>query len=639
MYFANPWGLLALLTVPAIVLIHMYHRRFPPLVVAGSHLWTSPTRQNLAGRKRNKLPITKSLLLELLAALLLSLVLSQPRWGGLNQTVHLVAVLDNSASMLARPPDPGASSFRDAAVAELGRRAESLPRGSLITLIQSGNRPTMLAGPAVAWDEARAKLDDWQPAAPRHSFGPAWDLGLQLVEKNGELLFITDHLPKPRQPSQMPAEAKDVNPALPTESNPTIADAPDRMEIVSVGRRLDNIAINAARWTFDSTTGRGKVFVRVQSQSRRPAEIEVRGRRNDQVVFSRSVTLPEQGASAFEAEVPGGLGQLTIEIIAADDALALDNQVELIEPNVRTVTYSIALPAGEAARMLRKVLDVLPDVQPGDARSAQLVFAPAGVLPESNPRQWWAGIGPLSRVEDDLKEAKDLAGPYLLDKRHPLLEGVVLGGVVWGGVQPLSLGVTPLITSGKSILLSRLNGTRTVGYLFNIDFERSNLGESPDWPILLTNLIELRRDSLPGLQRWNYRLGEDVRLRLFEGDVDPDGSTSGELTLSHGGKSKPVARLPQIEIAAPDEPGVYELKAADALIGRFAVNFFDSEESDLRNLTPGRHQPESATAPSALAIDNPYSWLILLGLLLILATVFADWFVLKPPGEKQASVP
>src|SRR6476661_4284379 len=113
----------------------MYHRRFPPLVVSGTHLWTSEARQNVAGRKREKLPITRSLVLELLAALLISLVISQPRWGGLNRTVHLVAVLDNSASMMSRPPDPGAPSFRDAAVAELARRAQSLPRGSLVTLI------------------------------------------------------------------------------------------------------------------------------------------------------------------------------------------------------------------------------------------------------------------------------------------------------------------------------------------------------------------------------------------------------------------------------------------------------------------------------------------------------------------------
>lgn len=636
MYFANPWGLLALLAIPAIVVIHMYHRRFPPLVVAGLHLWSSETRQNLAGRQRERLPITRSLLLELLAALLMSLLLSQPRWGGLDRTVHLVAILDSSASMQGRPVDAAEPSFRDAAIAELERRAAGLPRGSLVTLILTGLRPTMLAGPAVPWDEARRQLANWRPAAPRHSFVPAWDLGVQLVEGNGELLFLTDHLPRRRETQTTTPDEQDSGPPgsgpdpAPRAAAPAeLGEAPERMEIVSVGRRLNNAAISAARWSFDSTTGRGTVFVRVQNQSRRPADVEVRGRRQEQVVFRRRVSLPERGAASFEAEVPGGLGQLTIELTSGDDGLALDNRVELIEPSVRTVTYSLLLPTGESTRLLKKVLDVLPDVQAGDAQNAHIVFAPAGTLPAPSARTWWAGIGPVSLVEDDVEAAKDLAGPYLLDKRHPLLEGIVLGGVVWGGVQAIPFEVTPLISSGKSILLSRLAATRTVGYLFNIDLERSNLGESPDWPILLTNLIELRRENLPGLQRWNYRLGEEVRFRLFEGEVDPQAAAGGELALVHDGKSKAIARSPQVEISAPDEPGIYELQAGETPIGRFAVNFFDAEESDLRNLTPGRHEPSVPTVDSALAIDNPYSWLILLCLAALLAVMFGDWLVLK----------
>jgi hypothetical protein len=280
---------------------------------------------------------------------------------------------------------------------------------------------------------------------------------------------------------------------------------------------------------------------------------------------------------------------------------------------------------------LRKVLDVLPDVQSGSVESAKLLFTPGGVLPETNASRWWVGIGPLSLEEDALAEARDLTGPYLLDKRHPLLEGLVLGGVVWGGVQPVSYDVVPLISSGKSMLLARLVGNRTVAYLLNIDFTRSNLGESPDWPIFLANLIELRRDNLPGLQRWNYRLGEEVRFRLFEGDIDP-AEGSGELSIVHQGKSRPLARTALVELSAPDLPGIYEVKTGTETFGRFAVNFYDAQESDLRNLNPGHRLPRIAAKTSSIAIDNPYSWIILAGLALIVATILADWFVLRPRG-------
>lgn len=627
MYFANPWGLFALVAIPAIVVVHLYHRRFPPLVVAGLHLWTSETRQNRAGRRREKLPLSASLIIELVAALLLAIVLGEPRFGKLANSVHLVAILDNSASMAGKPPGDGAVSFRDAAIQEIDRHVASLPRGSVVTLIVTGNRPAMLAGPAVAWRDAKPRLDDWRPQAPRHSFEPAWDLGLQLVEQSGRLLFLTDKLPE---------ETGAAGPALEGSS------LPDRMECVSVGRRLDNLAISAARWSFDAASGRGHVFIRVQNHSARPTNFEVLCRSGRRSIFRRPGNLAGQAAASFEAEVPGGLGRLTVELAAADDGLALDNRVELIEPGVRTVTAAISLPQAEAARHVRKVLDALPDVQYGEPASAQLAFAPAGAVPESNVRRWWAGIGPISTNETDLETARDLIGPYTIDKRQPLLDGVVLSGVVWGGVQPVAYDVTPLVSAGNTPLLSRLNGTRTVGFLFNVDLSRSNLAESPDWPILLANLIELRRDALPGLARWNYRLGEEVRFRLFEGDGDGS-AASGQLTLRHAqssqasdsrtgrsnsGRPRSIARTTIVELPLLDEAGVYEVADGENLIGRFAVNFFDTAESDLQSLVPGRRAAKTAEAGS-IALDNPYSWLIATLVVGILGAVLADWAVLR----------
>jgi hypothetical protein len=625
MHFANPWGLLALLALPTIIIIHMYHRRFPPLVVAGLHLWTSETRQTIAGRRREKLPVSASLLLELAAAFLLAVILSEPHYAGMNNAVHLVAVLDNSASMSAQPS--GGVSFRDAAINELEQRAKGLPRGSVVTLILTGNRPVMLAGPAVAWDDAKPRLLAWQPQSVRHSFEPAWDLGLQLVEKSGRLLFVTDQLPPD---SRAREEGKPAERDLSDRGQVSRQTVPEQMEWVSVGRRLDNLAISAARWAFDAATGKGQIFLRVQNHSRQPMKFNLVGRNAATIVFRRAGQLSEQGASSFEAEVPGGLGRLTVELAAGDDGLAIDNHVELIEPQARIVTLAVSHPQAETVRSIRRVLDALPEVQIGDGATAHLVFAAAGSLPDSNPRRWWAGIGPISTEQESLDAAKDLAGPYLIDKRQPLLEGVLLSGVVWGGVQPITYDVTPLISSGNLALVSQLNGTRSVSYLFNIDLARSNLAESPDWPILIANLVELRRESLPGLARWNYRLGEDVRFRLFEGDaVAETAAAAPELTLVHDGKSKPVARTTVVELPPLDETGVYEVQDGQTVVGRFAVNFFDAEESDLRNLVPGHREAGTQTGNSSVSLENPYSWVSLALLLVLVGCVFGDWFVLR----------
>lgn len=601
MYFANLWGLAALLAVPLIVVIHMYQRRFPPLVVAGAHLWSSEVRQSLAGRRRENPPVSASLLLELLAALVLALLLADPHAGAAARSTHLVAVIDNSASMQAWSPEAGNKSFREAAIAELEKRAAELPRGSVVSLILTGPRPTLLAGPAVAWREAREKLAGWRPNLPRHAFEPAWDLGLQLIDASGQLLFVSDHLP-------------------PETS------AFGRLECVAVGRSLDNLAIGAARWNHDPASGAGQVYVRVQNHGRRPATCDVVGRRSGREIFRKAVSVREYEAASFETDVPGGLGLLSLELANARDALEIDNRANLVEPQSRSVRVAVDLPQENASRLLKRVLDVLPATQLTDTSTANLAFGAAGEEFEPGGARWWFGIGPISADESALSLAKDLIGPFLLDKRNPLVEGVTLDGVIWGGAQPVNRDVTPIIGTTQLPLLSKLNLAHATGYLMNIDFARSNLAESPDWPILIANLVELRRADLPGLMRWNYRLGEDIRFRLYEGDIDPSGG--GELQLVHAGKSRTLARTPVVELSAPDAPGVYDVQDNSKTIGRFAVNFQDSEESNLLALGSGHREPKLVSTESTVILDKPFSWLIIVGLATIVAALYADWFLL-----------
>ncbi len=658
MFLANSWGLLGLLTLPVIVAIHLYHRRYPPLLVAGLHLWGLESHTAAAGRTREQLPITKSLICELLVALLLSLVLADPRWGHLGRVEHLVVVLDNSASMSAKPPGSAERSFREAAVSELERRVERLPRGSVLTLLRTGRRPEMLAGPAVPWEEAKLKLSDWRPALAKHDFHPTWDLASQLAADTGRLLFLTDRVP---------------------DGTTTV---PATMEVVSFGRALENVAISAARWDFDSQSAQGKVFVRLTNYGQRAATVRVVGRvgsaeqrdtkpqstshaselaahsNTAKALFQNEVTLDPGQSKPLEVNVPGGLGRIVIDLESIGDGLALDNRVELIEPKLRMLQVQVTLPVESVAgRAIRRVLTNIPDVTLTDS-DPNLVIAPAHPLPPSKRDSWWLGIGPIDPAETARKAAADLAGPFVLEKQNPLLDGITLAGIVWGGVQAVSADITPIITAGSSPLLSRLNGTRATAHLLNIDLARSNLIDAPDWPILLSNLIELRRDNLPGLRRWNYRLNEDIRFRLFDElpaeplpvvapntdisttttstDTAPKEGTatptveSRPLWLVHRGDKRPLAQATVIELPPLDEAGVYSVLDGDRPVGEFAVNFFDHEESTLTSLRPGIRAPEEFPRLAGFTIDQPLTWLILVGIVLITLTAFADWHVLRP---------
>lgn len=610
MYFANPWGLLGLLSLPVIAAIHLFQRRFPPLLVAGAHLWGAETRVQTAGRRRDRLPITSSLLLELLAGLIFSLALAQPRFGEMGSVAHQVVVLDNSASMSGIPAgEPG---FREAAIATIGERMDELGRDARVTLIRSGIQPTLLGRQAMPWDQAQSALADWQPQAPRHDFASAWDEAARIVGVDGEFLFLTDRI---------------------DEQSATL---PLGMEVVSVGRRLPNVALSTARWTFDSQSGEGTLFVRISNYGSAAVNATLRGTANEQTIFEQQVALDAESAAPFEVSVPGGIGRLTLRVDAPGDGLAVDNTVTLVEPKVRLLTVAVTLPEDSAEqRLVQRALSAMPDVQLGTPEQAHLLIGPAGELPQPRGELWWLGIGPINPSPLVRKQARDLLGPYLIEKQHPLLDGVVLGGVVWGGVQPTDLPLRPLISTGRTVLLGQLVELPMPAWLMNIDLARSNLGESPDWPILMTNLVERRRDELPGLRLWNFHVGETITFRAPPA-TPGSAPRSDELTLEHHSGSERTLirdRNDIVEITRLDKTGVYEVRDGTEPVGQFAVNFFDADESrSVTMLAPGRRPSQAETTAARLSIDDAYSWLMVLAILLLLAAILTDWYVLRPRG-------
>ena len=173
MTFAAPLGLLALLAIPAIVAIHLLRRRFPVRPIAGLFLWQAAHDVPDGGRRIDKLPWTTSLLLECLAALALALIIAGATLAPSASSEHLVVLLDDSVSMTAI--DGGGENPRARAIRRVRDEVERIgPRGR-ITLVRSGERPALIAGPAAFGAEAESALAAWTPLARQHSLsaGPA----------------------------------------------------------------------------------------------------------------------------------------------------------------------------------------------------------------------------------------------------------------------------------------------------------------------------------------------------------------------------------------------------------------------------------------------------------------------------------
>ena len=608
MTFAAPLGLLALLAIPAIVAIHLFRRRFPVRPVAGLFLWQIGRQTPEAGRKIDRLPITASLILECVAALALALILAGARLSSADVSAHLVVLLDGSASMAAI--NGRGESTRDRAVRRVIEELDRLGSSARVTLVESGERPSVLLGPAARASEARPALDGWRPEAPHHSLALGLRLARELAGRDGRLMVMSDATAGSREE--------------------------DGVFWVSLGEPLANVGITAAERTLTPAEGRGTVSLTLGNYSDSPARRRVTVVAGDKEVLTRDLEAPP-GVSSLTLPLPAGLP--VVRVALSDDAMARDNAVTLAEPRPRIVGVDNRLPDGRGRQALVKALEAVSGVTPSE--SSHLVFAEAGQLDRAQPPGVWrVGFGRAPAAWLAKGEPHDFIGPFVLEKRHPLLLGITLGGVVWSGAVPLAAGaVRPVVTAGNQALVGTLDAPAGTGtepaILFNLDLDRTNLIRSPDWPILISNLVEMRRQSLPGPERWNYRVGEWVRVRLAADPKRP-------LRLRSSAVERPLPPGRELEFIAPSPGGLLQILEGPETIGggdtvlfELGVNFLDESEGNLRDrqtAAVGRFTDVAAVRAESGPESDPLFWL----LLTIGATAMVANWCLRPSAVRRS---
>jgi hypothetical protein len=464
-----------------------------------------------------------------------------------------------------------------------------------VTLVRSGDRPSVLLGPAALATETTAALAQWRPEAASHSLAMGLRLARELAGQTGTLLVVSD----------VPPPDGEVAGGL----------------WVSVGQPLQNVGITDAHRTLSPDEGRGTVSLTLVNHSGDAARRRLSITASGKEIAARDLEIPA-GASSLTLPLPAGLP--LVEVALSRDALARDDAVILAEPRPQIVGVDNRLPEGRGHEALSRALDAVHGVT--RAETAHLAFIDAAELQQpSAPGTWRVAFGPPPPAWRASGDPQDFVGPFVLEKRHPLLLGVTLAGVVWPGATPLAAAAThPVVSAGNQGLigLSTPGGTDPT-ILFNLDLARTNLIRSPDWPILISNVVEMRRQRLPGPERWNYRIGEWVRVRLGREPTSTLRFRSGdtERTLPAGG---------DVEFMAPSPGGRLEILEGDQVLFELGVNFLDEAEPDLRK-QQSRDVGSLADRPGAQLESGPASDPLFWILLAIGATaVLVNWCLLAP---------
>lgn len=574
--FSTPLGLLALLGLPAIVGLHLYRRRFQPRRTSALFLWGIEDKNPASGRKRQPLHRSLSFWLELLAALLLALFLAGFDPFGERRAEHFVAVLDGSNSMLAAGPDGGDAA--EAARAVVAERLGALSGADRVTLIESGNPPQLLCGPAASRAEAQLALANYEPERIEDGRDASLALALEVTGGTGRVLWVGDTF-----------DADDVAPEV---------------EFVAVGESQANWALTQVRRRrVDPDTDR--VSFTVASFAGLPRELRavVRAEVDPAPLVERTLTLAPDARETVSLELPSNAPTLRIELTPdehpVDDTALLaplpQRELRLFSELTPEQAWRLGLSDGRDARPERW-LDLI-----GEARfveqvdSADLVLSWGGAEAdgrEAGSQGKGPGLGSRLHLRPPLGEGQTWIGPFLVERAHPLLEGVSLDGVAWHGDPERQVSGVTLAAAGQaSLITERLNRGRR-GFELHVDPERSTLWRTPDWPILLSNWARLVRSELPGPQRTTLASGEGLTW-IADG--------SAELSVSGPGldQTLPAERNQTLDLF--DRPGLYTVELDSSRRFEVAVNGLDEGESDLRPRGAGARpsQQASATAPAS----------------------------------------
>ncbi|MEO7932328.1 MAG: BatA domain-containing protein [Chthoniobacterales bacterium] len=436
LFFANLAGLWALIGVPAVLLIHFLQRESRRVVTGTLFLLEQLAPESAQGRRFDRLRNSVSLWLQLLAILLITWLLAEPRWIRHDSAQTVAIVLDDSASM---------SAFADDARQALADRASSLSSAAAHTdwtlLDSHGTR--LYHGPNSTG--LLAALKNWKPTAPEHDPAPAFRTAQSLVRQKGAVLYLTDHA----------------------------AAVPPRVECLAVGRPFNNVGFTGLR----ADAAGWQVLVKNNSDQPATRTWKLDGQPRG------TVELGPNGMAELTSQFPGLVERCTLQLEA--DRFTLDDTLPVQRPCPKQLgIYSD--PGTPFDDFFKAFAASISDRSP-TGRDLRLVrFDPLYPKPLEG--------GSIVFVDQPGVPGKLLTGSIIAEN-HPLVHDLVWQGLLVNETLVITPEASdePLVSQdGRPLLfLRRIGKSRSL--MVNFDLRYSNATRLPAFVLALHRFTEIVR--------------------------------------------------------------------------------------------------------------------------------------------------
>jgi Ca-activated chloride channel homolog len=503
MSFLLPLGLLALLTLPLIVLLHLMRERRRRVVVPSLLLWQLMPQRREA-QQRRRLPLTLLLLLHLLAAAALAFALAAPvlNLNLFGSEQHLAFVIDTSTSMAAPASGLGAGTRLQAAQERVREAAGSLGARDTLTIFAAGSTPRLIAvGGAADAPQLLAALAELTAGSTGADIAGALTLAEAALQerRSARIIVLTD--------AAIPTLAADVErrpPALPVEWR-------------LVGGSLDNRALVTLAARPRGTNGPIQIYARAVNYGLAPTRATLRLYRDEALIDTRPVNLRPDGEVELTWTLPAGGGLLRAEI-DGNDGLPADDTIALNLSQSRPVR---ALLVSAAPAELERALRAVPGLELRVTSPASYLASPGaadltildGVLPAAWPPGGVLAINPpVESALLDVGMPAAVAPPLRAGARPAVLDGLSLGSLGIEQVRPVILpewAEVVLADSAQPLIWRGQVGRSTVA-VWAFDLAGGSLTTRLAFPLLVARTV---RDLTPAPPPPAALLGAQLTLQ------------------------------------------------------------------------------------------------------------------------------
>jgi hypothetical protein len=541
MVLTSPFMLLGLLALPVLAAIYWLRSRSRRVVVSNLAFWADSRRPRHGGRIFHRMQTPLTFFLELAAIALLVVAAAGPALLRKDAARPLVVVLDDSYSMLARRSGDRLESVRDRAEASL---IEELRGNRYITrFVVAGAQPRLLGEPVYQPDRARNVLRQWTCQDGTADMAAAIALAGEVGGPAARVLVITDR-------------------------PPTISLDGGQLEWRAFGSPLPNMALTVATRTPNGDGERVLLEVTNLSETPLTKTLTIEGGDLPAPEKSRVELVAGEKKQVF-LNLPPAAPALSATL--EDDALAVDNHVVLLPAAAGPLRVAVEMADSPLRQAVVRAVEAAGHaVQTPDRPDLVIADHPGGLVAEAWRLDVLGGAN-----------AAAYAGPFVIDQNHEIAEGLSLENVVWSASPEVELNGVPIVMAGNVVLMDDREDIAGRHYLqMNFVEGQSNLQDLPDWPILFSNLLQWRRQYLPGVADANVRLGQTVALTLA------NEASKVEIVAPDGDLQRREIRGRRIAITA-DRVGLHTIKTPNGE-HQFSCNAVSPERSDLRLCRSGR---------------------------------------------------